>query len=33
MKYSRKDHKGRNRHKNRIKRSGLARLVYVKDKP
>ena len=27
MKYSRKGHKDRNRHKNRIKRSGRARLV------
>ena len=31
MKYSWKGHKDRNRHKNRIKRSGQARLVYVKD--
>ena len=32
MKYSGKGHKDRNRHKNRIeKRSGQARLVYVKD--
>ena len=37
MKYSLKGHKDRNRHKNRIikkkkkKRSGLARLVYVKN--
>ena len=29
MKYSWKGHKDRNRHKNRIKRSGQARLVYV----
>ena len=29
MKYCLKDHKDRNRHKNRIKRSGQARLVYV----
>ena len=32
MKYSRKGHKDRNRHKNGIKRSGQARLVYVKKK-
>ena len=32
MKNSWKDHKDRNRHKSRIKRSGQARLVYVKDK-
>ena len=31
MKYSWKGHKDRNRHKNRIKRSGQARIVYVKD--
>ena len=31
MKCSWKDHKDRNRYKNRIKRSGRARLVYVKD--
>ena len=31
MKYSWKDHKDRNRHKNRIKRSGQAGLVYGKD--
>ena len=31
MKYVRKDHTDRNRHKNRIKRSGQARLVYVKN--
>ena len=31
MKYSRKGHKERNRYKNRIKRSGQARLVYVED--
>ena len=31
MKYSWKGHKNRNRHKNRMKRSGQARLVYVKD--
>ena len=31
MKYSWKSHKDRNRHKNRIKRSGQAWLVYVKD--
>ena len=31
MKYSWKGHKDRNRHKNRIKRSEQARLVYVKD--
>ena len=31
MKYSWKGHKERNRHKNRIKRSGQARLVYVFD--
>ena len=32
MKYSRKGHKDRNRHKSRIKkRSGQAWLVYVKD--
>ena len=30
MKYNRKGHKDRNRHKNRIERSGQARLVYVK---
>ena len=30
MKYSSKGHKDRNRHKNRIKRSRQARLVYVK---
>ena len=33
MKYSRKGHKDRKRHKNRIKRSGQARLVYVRHKP
>ena len=32
IKYSWKCHKGRNIFKNRIKRSGHARLVYVKDK-
>ena len=32
-KYSGKGHKDRNRHKNRIKRSGQARLVYVRHKP
>ena len=31
MKYSWKGHKDRNRHKNRIKRNGQARLVYVKN--
>ena len=31
MKYSWKGHKDRNRHKNRIKRRRLARLVYVKN--
>ena len=31
VKYSWKSHKDGNRHKNRIKRSGQARLVYVKD--
>ena len=31
MKYSLKGHKDRNRHKNKMKRSGQARLVYVKD--
>ena len=31
MKYSWKGHKDRNRYKNRIKRSGQARLVYVTD--
>ena len=31
MKYRQKGHKDRNRHKNRIKRSGQAQLVYVKD--
>ena len=31
MKYSRKSHKYRNRHKNRIKRSGQAQLNYVID--
>ena len=31
MKYSRKGHKDRNRHKNGIKRSGQARLVYDKN--
>ena len=31
-KYSWKGHQERNRHKNRIKRSGQARLVYVKNK-
>ena len=31
MKYSRKGHKDRNRHKNRIKRSGQARWIYVID--
>ena len=31
MKYSWKGHKDRSRHKNRIKRSGQARLVYVTD--
>ena len=31
MKYSWKGHKDKNRHKNRIERSGQARLVYVKD--
>ena len=31
MKYSWKSHKDRNRHKNRIKWSAQARLVYVKD--
>ena len=30
MKYNRKGHKDRNRHKNEIKRSGQAPLVYVK---
>ena len=30
MKYSWKGHKDKNRHKSRIKRSGQARLVYVK---
>ena len=33
MKYSWKGHGDRNRHKNRIKRSGQARLVYVRHKP
>ena len=32
MKYSWKGRKDRNRHKNRIKRSGQARLVYVRHK-
>ena len=32
MEYSWKDHKDRNRHKNRIKRSGQARLVHVIDR-
>ena len=32
-KYSWKGHKDRNRHRNRIKRSGKARLVYVWHKP
>ena len=31
MKYSWKGHKDRNRHKNRIKRSGQVRLLYVTD--
>ena len=31
IKYSFKGHKNRNRNENRIKRSGQARLVYVKD--
>ena len=31
MKYSSKGHKDRNRHKNRIQRSGRARLVYAFD--
>ena len=31
MKYSRKGHKDGNRNKNRIERSGQARLVYVID--
>ena len=31
MKYSQKGHKDRNRHKNRIKRSGQAQVVYVKN--
>ena len=31
MKYSGKGRKDRNRHKNRIRRSEQARLVYVKD--
>ena len=31
MKYRWKGHKDRNRHKNRMKRSGQARLVYVKN--
>ena len=31
MKYSSKGHKDLNIHKNRIKRSGQARLIYVKD--
>ena len=31
MKYGWKGHKDRNRHKNRIKRNGQTRLVYVKD--
>ena len=31
MKYSRKGHKDRNRHKNGIKRSGQARLINVED--
>ena len=31
MKYSWKGHKDRNRHKNRIKRSGHAWLAYVKN--
>ena len=33
MKYSRKGHKDRNGHKNRIKGSGQARLVNVTRKP
>ena len=33
MKCNWKGHKDRNRHKNRIKRSDQARLVYVKHKP
>ena len=31
MKSSRKEHKDRNRYKKRIKRSGQAQVVYVKD--
>ena len=31
MKYSRKGHKDRNRHKNRLKWNGQARLAYVKN--
>ena len=31
MKYSSKGHKDRNRHRNRVKRSGQARLLYVFD--
>ena len=31
VKYSRKGHKNRNRHKNRIKTGGQAQLVDVKD--
>ena len=31
MKHNWKAHKDRNRHKNRIKRSGQARLIYVSD--
>ena len=31
MKYSGEGHENRSRHKNRIKRSGQAPLVYVKD--
>ena len=31
IKYSLKGHKDKNRHKNRTKRCGQARLVYVKD--
>ena len=31
IKYSRKGYNDRNRHKNKMKRSGQARLVYVKD--
>ena len=33
MKYSRKGHNDRNRNKNRIKRIGQARLVYVRHNP